>query len=96
MFKKVNIRDPGAKIIAEKRCRAPKQNRPQEGQTVFKNKGKDLDDIYEILRSYEGECRVIAKIGEEAMEFPFKVDYCNALKSELMAFVEEKDIVFKE
>jgi DNA polymerase-3 subunit alpha len=99
VYGKVNIRENfGAKIIAEKLlpCAETKAGPRKKGRLYLKIKGKDLDDIYEILRSYEGECRVIAKIGEEAMEFPFKVDYCNALKSELMAFVEEKDIVFKE
>jgi DNA polymerase-3 subunit alpha len=55
------------------------------------------DDVNEILRSYPGACEVIAKVDGEAMRFDdVKINYCPALKSELLSLMTENDIVFKD
>lgn len=100
VYGKINVREGEApKIITEKiiPCKEIKREpASKSGKLYLRFNEADTNDIYEILQSYQGGSKVIAKIGEQTVEFPFTVDYCNALKCELLAYISENDIVFKE
>jgi len=67
-----------------------------KGKLYLRFTNDKTEDVNEILQSYPGESEVIAKIDDKAMKFNIKVTYCNALSSELLAFLNKDDIIFKK
>lgn len=82
--------------IEKKEDIAKKQTVQNLGKLYLRFDKNFADDINEILHSYPGNCEVVAKVEDEILQFSIKVAYCQALKSELLAFLKEEDIIFKD
>ena len=64
------------------------------GVIIPDDKADKLDDILDVLQSYEGKIPVIIALNEKKYNSHCAVRRCEGLMSELKNFVSEKDIIF--
>ena len=98
---KLQVKDGTPQIIAESIEKLEiKQDQPtfneQEfmGLIVSEQNESKLDDILDILSSYEGDIPVIIAMQGKKYNSHCSVRRCEALKTELKNYVKEEDIIF--
>lgn len=102
---KIQIKDDVAQIIAdnmekievvEKDVSEKKVNPTQEylGLIVDKVIEDKVDDIVNLFANYPGDIIVILAIGGKKFKSPYSIRWCEALRTELLQYFNEKDMIF--
>jgi len=98
---KLQVKDGTPQIIAESIEKLEiKQDQPTSNEQEFmglivsKQNESKLDDILDILSSYEGDIPVIIAMQGKKYNSHCSVRRCEALKTELKNYVKEEDIIF--
>lgn len=86
--------------LGEKQKETAKAKVPAHSRKFYLNltggAEENLAEIQDILEDYKGECEVIAKTSAGYRKMPLTVNYCPALKAELIKFISEKDMAYSD